>query len=66
VDLSAALARHVATDSFEDLPSAAVAGTTRSLLDALGVTLAARIADAGAALDASTDVGPDLLALLGP
>jgi 2-methylcitrate dehydratase PrpD len=41
VDLSATLATHVARTSFEDLPPAAVAGAKRSLLDALGVTLAA-------------------------
>ena len=41
MDLSATLATHVARTSFEDLPPAAVAGAKRSLLDALGVTLAA-------------------------
>jgi 2-methylcitrate dehydratase PrpD len=39
--LSSRLARHVATATFEDLSDAAVRAATRSLLDALGVTLAA-------------------------
>lgn len=40
-DLSLTIARHVATTSFESLPPEAIDATKRSLLDALGVTLAA-------------------------
>ncbi len=40
-DLSRAVADHVAGATFESLPAAAVDGARRSLLDALGVTLAA-------------------------
>lgn len=40
-DLSAALAEHVASASFDSLPGEAISGARRSLLDALGVTLAA-------------------------
>jgi 2-methylcitrate dehydratase PrpD len=41
VDLSAILAAHVAGATFDSLPPGAVAAAQRSLLDALGVTLAA-------------------------
>lgn len=39
--LSTEIARHVATTQFEDLPPAAIAAAKNSLLDAIGVTLAA-------------------------
>jgi 2-methylcitrate dehydratase PrpD len=41
IDLSRAVAEHVAGATFDSLPDAAVSGAKRSLLDALGVTLAA-------------------------
>jgi 2-methylcitrate dehydratase PrpD len=41
VDLSATLARHVATTPFAQLPAATVHATKRSLLDGIGVMLAA-------------------------
>jgi 2-methylcitrate dehydratase PrpD len=41
IDLSRAVAEHVTGATFVSLPDAAVAGAKRSLLDALGVTLAA-------------------------
>jgi len=40
-ELSAELARHVATLTFEDLPAATIAATKRALLDGFGVMLAA-------------------------
>jgi 2-methylcitrate dehydratase PrpD len=43
--VSAEVARHVAGATFESLPDASVTGATRSLLDALGVTLAASSLD---------------------
>jgi 2-methylcitrate dehydratase PrpD len=41
VDLSEALARHVSSTTFADVPSAALDAAKRSLLDALGVSAAA-------------------------
>jgi 2-methylcitrate dehydratase PrpD len=40
-EISAALARHVASLRFEDLPATTIAATKRALLDGLGVMLAA-------------------------
>jgi 2-methylcitrate dehydratase PrpD len=41
LDLSAALARHVAHSEFDQLPSATIAATKRAILDGVGVMLAA-------------------------
>jgi len=68
VPLTPAIARHVATARFEDLDTATVEMTKRSLLDALGVSLAA--SGAGEGVGAFVDLalhggGPAQCAVLG-
>jgi len=66
-DLSGRIARHVITTSFADLPSRVVDITKQSLLDAIGVTLAAsRLGEASAAFvglarEASSESGATVI-----